>query len=67
MRTDGVPADQAKAAQMLTYSTRYFGDLTFLVPEIPGARGKSTTVSSAGHVEFAINPDMQVVDDATLC
>lgn len=63
------PHDQAKAAQMLTYySTRYFGDLTFLVPQEYqelGAQINDYLKQGTSNLT-AINPDMQVVDDATL-
>lgn len=63
------PHDQAKAAQMLTYySTRYFGDLTFLVPQEYQALGAQINdyLKQGTSNLTAINPDMQVVDDATL-
>ena len=63
------PHDQAKAAQMLTYySTRYFGDLTFLVPQEYQALGAQINdyLKQGTSNLTAINPDMQVVNDATL-
>ena len=63
------PHDQAKAAQMLTYySTRYFGDLTFLVPQEYQTLGEQLNeyLKQGTSTLTAINPDMQVVDDATL-
>ena len=54
---------------MLTYySTRYFGDLTFLVPQEYQALGAQINdyLKQGTSNLTAINPDMQVVDDATL-
>lgn len=59
---------QQAVTMLLYYSTRYFGDLTFLVPQEYQALGEQISgyLRQGTSAHTAINPDMQVVDDATL-